>query len=95
MSNYDTDTQELNNFRRELLKIGIVSFREQETLFQIAKRCTKMGIPTAGAGMVIGSAFPVVGTAVGTLVGMLAGTISCTMLNASMRSELRKLANEQ
>ena len=95
MENLDTDTQELNNFKRELLKLGIVSYREHETLYQIAKRCTKMGIPMAGAGAVIGSSFPIVGTTAGALVGMLAGTVSCTMLNASMRNQLKQLANEK
>lgn len=94
MPNSNTDIQELNNFKRELLKIGIVSYKEQETLYQIAKRCTKMGIPMAGAGAIVGSSLPGLGTAAGALAGMLAGTLSCTMLNASMRAELRKLANE-
>lgn len=84
-------------FIEELMKIGIVSYREQETLFKVAKRCASTtGIPMAGAGALIGLKtgsviIPGVGTiagpVAGSLVGLFGGTISCTMLNMSLRQE--------
>lgn len=94
-----------NSFVVELLKIGIVSYKEQETLFQIAKRCAKTtGVPMAGAGALMGIkagsvVVPGVGTlagpVAGALAGLFAGTFSCTMLNVSVRDELKKLAKSQ
>lgn len=93
------------NFIKELIKIGILSYKEQETLYQIAKRCASTtGLAMAGAGAVLGAkagtvTIPGVGTVAGSvagaLAGLLGGTMSCTMLNVSMRQELRKLANGQ
>lgn len=92
-------------FAEQLMTIGIISYKEQETLWQIAKRCgSTAGVPTAGAGAVLGAnlgtvTIPGVGTIAGSLagaiVGLAAGTLSCTMLNVSMRQELKKLANGQ
>jgi hypothetical protein len=92
-----------NRFAAELMKIGIVSYKERETLYQIAKRCAQTtGIPMAGAGALIGLkagsvTLPGVGTiagpVAGALAGLFSGTLSCTMVNVSLREELRKLAN--
>ena len=89
-------------FTQELIKIGIISYKEQETLFQIAKRCASTtGIPMAGAGALIGLkagtvTVPGIGTMAGSvagaLAGLLGGTISCTMLNVGMRQQLQSLA---
>lgn len=77
-------------FRHELVSIGIISYNEQERLWDIAKRCVKMGIPTAGAGAVLGAqlgtvALPLIGTisssAAGALAGLFLGTLMCTSLN--------------
>jgi hypothetical protein len=92
-------------FIQELIKIGIISYKEQETLFQIAKRCAATtGMPMAGAGALIGLkagsiTVPGIGTiagpVAGALAGMISGTVSCTMLNAGMRKELQGLARGQ
>ena len=89
-------------FTQELMSIGIVSYREHETLWNVGQRCARTtGIPLAGAGALMGSqagtvTLPVVGTvsgaAAGALVGLVSGTASCMMLNYSVREELRALA---
>lgn len=90
-------------FISELMKIGILSYNEQETLFQIAKRCARTtGIPTAAAGgllamnagtVIIPGIGAVPGYVAGALAGLFAGTLSCTMLNASAKEQLKALAN--
>lgn len=96
----DTD-QITQDFRRELVKIGIISYREQESLWSIAKRCAvTTGLPMGGGGMVMGAkmgtvAVPGVGTmsgaAAGFLAGLLSGTAMCTAANVAYRDELRRL----
>ena len=93
------------NFVKELMSIGILSYQEQEKMWDIAKRCARTaGIPMAGAGALIGLkagtvAVPgfgtIAGPVAGALVGLFAGTASCTMLNVSMTQQLRILANGQ
>jgi hypothetical protein len=93
------------SFRSDLLKLGIISYREQETLWQIALRCAKTaGVPAAGAGMLLMAevttvAIPGVGAVPGAVAGLLAGlvsgTVTCTMANASMRQQLRTFAADQ
>jgi hypothetical protein len=89
------------DFRRVMLGLGIVSYREQETAWDIAKRCAlTTGAPMAGAGFLMGLkagtvTVPGVGTISGALAGFLAGlttgTAICTAVNLSYRNELRKL----
>lgn len=90
-------------FIKELIKIGIVSYDEQERLWDVAQRCAKTtGIPMAGAGAVLGGKMGTValpgggtisGAAAGALAGLVSGTVSCVALNLSVRGELRSLAN--
>ncbi len=90
-------------FVNTLMGLGIISYKEQEKVWQIAKRCAMTsGVPLAGAGAVMGAKMgtvtvPGVGTIAGSVAGALAGlfggTISCTMVNMSMRNELKKIAN--
>ena len=89
------------DFREQLLRLGIISYRDQETLWGIAKRCaTTTGMPLAGAGLVMGVkagtvTVPGVGTMSGALAGFLAGLVAgtamCTAANLAHRDELRKL----
>ena len=82
--------------------MGIVRYRDQETLFEIAKRCaTTVGLSSAGGGAVLAAGIggPVsLGTltlpasVVGALAGLFAGTVSCVMLNEGLKQELRDLA---
>lgn len=100
MSDFD-----FQRFQKQLIGIGIIRYKEHETLFQIAKRCAvTTGLPMAGAGMVMGIkagtvALPGGGTisggAAGFLAGLLAGTMVCTAANQSYRRELRSLIDRQ
>lgn len=89
------------NFSRELSKMGIVAYNEQENLWSIAKRCSgTLGIASAGAGAIYGSgagsivpgAGTLSGAVTGALAGLVAGTFACTMANVALRDELKKLA---
>jgi hypothetical protein len=89
------------DFRSSLLQLGIVSYRDQETLWDIAKRCARTtGVPMGGAGAVMGlkagavtipGVGAVPGAVAGFLAGLAAGTAACTAANVSHRGELRKL----
>ena len=86
-----------DDFRREMLQLGIISYNEQDTLWDIAKKCARTaGIPAAGGGMVLGmGAGAVPGALVGMLAGLATGTAACTAANAKHRSALRTLLDEQ
>ncbi len=95
-------TMDRNKFAQDLMAIGIVSYREQESLWRIAQRCAKTtGLAMGGAGAVMGTAagsvtLPVVGAVPGYVAGFLAGlaggTITCTIANRSLAPQLRELA---
>ena len=104
MFNAKSMPQLTEQFQRDLMSIGIVSYREQETLWDIAQRCARtVGVPLAGTGFLIGTqigtvVIPGVGTVAGeiagTLAGLAGGTIMCVTVNESLRSQLRALAND-
>jgi hypothetical protein len=92
------------DFRRELLVLGIIRYDEHETLWKIAKRCAgQAGVPmggglavaAAGAGAVV---IPGVGAIPGYLAGFLAGlaggSMACTAANLRYRNELRQLLDD-
>lgn len=93
-----------DEFVGQLMSIGIVSYREQETVWKIAQRCARTtGMATAGAGLIAGAGagtvtIPGIGAIPGALAGFLAGlvggTAMCTIANASLREQLRTLARE-
>jgi hypothetical protein len=85
-------------FVTQLMSIGIFAYREQETLWRIARQCaTKAGQPTtvggagAGAVMVPGAGL-IPGAVVGILVGLAGGTVNCVVLNGPLREQLKRLA---
>lgn len=88
-------------FRQEMLKLGIVSYSEQDTLWSIAQKCaTTIGMPMGAGGAILGLkagsvTLPVVGAVPGAVAGFLAGlatgTVACTGANMMYRDELRKL----
>ena len=81
---------------KKMMAIGVLSYREQERLYDIAKRCAKTtGVTAAGAGFVLGSTGFVPGAVVGALGGLFYGTAACTLLNAAMRDKLKQLAQTQ
>ena len=91
----------LQNFRRELIKLGILSYQEQDRLFDIGMRCARTsGIALGGAGAVMGAGtanvvLPLIGTVPGAVAGFLAGlatgTMACTALHYGMKDQLRTL----
>lgn len=92
-------------FITQMMQLGILSHREQETLWSIAQRCARTaGVPLAGAGAVMGLkagsvVVPGLGTlagpVAGALAGLFAGTFACTTANIALREELKKLARMQ
>ena len=66
-------------FARQLQTIGIISYREQETLWNIAQRCAKTtGVPLAGMGLAAGAKagavmIPGIGLVPGAIATALAG----------------------
>ncbi len=93
------------DMRNQMLQIGILSHNEQETMFQLAKRCAKtsglpLGVAIGAAGTKAGTvALPGIGTisgaAAGFLAGLTTGTASCVALNLAAKDELKKLAKGQ
>jgi hypothetical protein len=91
----------LQNFRRELIKLGILSYSEQDRLYDIALRCARTsGVALGGAGAVMGAGtanvmLPIIGTVPGAVAGFLAGlatgTMACTALHYGMKDQLRAL----
>jgi hypothetical protein len=89
------------HFVKDMLKIGILSYDEQETLWQIAKRCARttgvtVAVPTAIAGAAMGSVTvpgvgAVPGVVAGALAGFVGGTAQCVTGNSMFRTQLRLL----
>ena len=90
-----------DDFRREILMLGIISHRQQDSVWSIAKRCAATnGVPL---GLAIGAASSQGGTVLvpgvvtisaglaGFLTGLLAGTAMCTAANLAYRDELQEL----
>ncbi len=89
------------DFVSSMLSMGIIAHEEQESLWQIARRCAKVGVTAGvGAGLYGLKAGTVVVPGVGTVSGALAGFLggfaavggSCVMLNKAYSSQLRQLA---
>lgn len=92
----DDDKQMTKSFQREMISIGILSYKEQETLWDIGKRCSRtLGVVTAGTGAVMGSAGFVPGALAGFLGGLVVGTATCTALNVTYRKQVRQFLDEQ
>jgi len=85
---------ELSEFelRRQLMGIGIISYKEQETVMDIARRCSTFGAVTGGAWAVLGAPALAPGMLAGFLSGFLTGTATCTALNLAAREQLGRLA---
>jgi hypothetical protein len=89
------------SFTREMMKIGILNYHEQETLWQIAKQCAKTNgvataLPKAIAGAGRGSVSvrgvgAVPGHVAETLAGFVSGTTRGVTSNALFRTQLRLL----
>lgn len=90
-----------DDFRRELIKLGFLSYNEQDTLWSIAKRCAKIsglplgiaiGVASAKGGTVV---VPGIGTVsaglAGFLAGLTTGTAMCTAANLTYRNEMKGL----
>jgi|GEM_PF-2241780 len=89
------------HFMKDMMKIGIISYDEQETLWQIARRCARttgvtVAVPAALAGAAMGSVTvpgvgAVPGVVAGALAGFFSGTTQCVMTNSMFRAQLRLL----
>lgn len=91
------------SFIKEMMKVGVLTYDEQDTLWRIAQRCAKtagmtVGIPTAIATANVGAVMiPGIGSVPGAVAGFLAGfaggTTSCVIANVSLRPQIRLLLN--
>jgi hypothetical protein len=96
-------------FVAEIVKFGVISYSDQQSVWQVAKKCAKqIGVPAAAGGALIGmkagsvtiplgplgGAITLTGAAAGFLAGLFGGTISCTAANTMFRPQLHKLVNE-
>lgn len=82
------------DLRSQLLAIGIVSYDEQETIIDIARRCSRFGAVTGAGWAVLGAPALAPGVMAGFLSGFLAGTATCTALNFAAREQLKQLAHD-
>ena len=82
-------------FVEELMKLGILGYDEQESLWDIGRRCAKkIGIPTGiGAwGYASWGANPAAATVF--LGGLALGMATCSAVNLAHREQLRRLVRE-
>ena len=94
-----------DDFRKQMLGMGIVSYTQQDTLWDIGKRCARSGgIVTAGGVAALGAGagavtVPGIGSVPGAVAGMLAGMVmgtgACMAVNVRHRNALRQLLDEQ
>lgn len=92
------------NAANKLKQYGILGHKEQETLYELARRCAKTtGVPMAGGAAVMGAnagavVLPVVGSVPGAVAaalgGLLVGTGSCVALNLAAKQKLKEIAND-
>ena len=92
------------NAQNKLKQYGILGHKEQETLYELAKRCAKTtGVPAAGGAAVMGAqagavTLPVVGAVPGAVAaalgGLLVGTGSCVALNLAAKKKLKEIATD-
>ena len=75
-------------------QMGIVSFKEQERLIDIARRCSRFGGVMGAGWAVYGSPAGLPGVVSGFLSGWVAGTASCVAINHGLKQQLQKLARE-
>ena len=81
--------------RRDLMQnMGIISFKEQERLIDIARRCSRFGGVTGAGWAVYGSPAGIPGVVSGFLSGWLTGTASCMAVNYGLRRQLQQLAKD-
>jgi len=96
------DNEEMtDDFRRQLLGMGIVRYDEQATLWDAARHCARtMGVPLAGGFAVVGAGagsvtVPVLGAVPGYVAGMLAGFVlgtgACMAVNQGLIDDLKRL----
>lgn len=102
-----TTNEIMDDFSKAISKVGLVNPTEHENLWQIAKRCSKYGIPKGVPTAIIGASagtfiIPGVGTikgaTAGFLVGMLSVSIQCVNVNLQanehLRNELKELSDK-
>lgn len=92
-----------HRFMEDVINSLGLSAREGDSLFRVAARCARFGVPTAAAGMLMmaGSGAVVIpgigaipGALAGALSGMYYGTLACTAVSYPLRGEIDKLLRE-
>ena len=78
--------------RQQLMAIGIISDKEQDTILDIARRCTRFGVVTGTGWAVLGAPALAPGMLAGFFSGFLSGTAACTALNLAAREQLKEIA---
>ncbi len=85
---------DFRSFQKEIVKLGFYSYDEQQSIFDLAKRCARTsGLALGGAGA-IGTAALGPGAAVGFLAGMATGTAACTAGSLLYREQIKQLLEE-
>jgi len=88
------DEQEFRDFLLD--QVRITSPSRQATLWEIAQHCARnLGIPMAGAGLVMGArAVSVPAVVAGVLGGLAAGTMLCTAVSYWEREQIKQFADD-
>ncbi|MCT2557826.1 hypothetical protein N0B51_02400 [Tsuneonella sp. YG55] len=83
---------DFRDFQKEIVKLGFYSYDEQQSVFELAKRCAKTtGLSVGGAGAVMGAAGAGFGAAAGFLGGLVAGTAMCTAGSMLYREQIKEM----
>lgn len=99
----DDDQAMTDDFRRQMLALGIVRYEQHDTLWTVARHCARVGVPMAGGLAVLGAGVgsvtvPVLGAIPGYVAGMLAGfaagTGACMAVNMRYKNDLKRLLED-
>ncbi|MEP7222125.1 MAG: hypothetical protein ABI673_05595 [Novosphingobium sp.] len=81
------------SLRNQLDGIGITEISEQDRVIDVARRCTKTGIPLGAGWAVLGAPALAPGALVGFLTGFVTGTTTCVALSYAARDKLKQLGS--
>lgn len=85
---------DFRSFQREIVKLGSYSYDEQQSIFDLAKRCARTTGLSLGAAGAVGTAALGPGAAVGFLAGLATGTAACTAGSLLYREQIKQLLEE-
>ncbi len=81
------------NVRFQLDGVGITSISEQDRVIDVARRCTKTGVPLGAGWAVLGAPALAPGALAGFLSGFITGTATCMALSYAARDQLKQLSS--